>query len=210
MPRKKVSVKKSSKKEVVLKRNVSTSPIAKSYISLLYGVLSVVILFVIIFLGLKALSARPNPQISDQAANTEAKVTYTVKTGDSLWTIAQDQLKDGYQWTRIAEANKISDPNIIEKGMVLTMPAIETPTVSPTVSPKPTTVPTAPIAMQSAPNSAGSKITGSSYTVVRGDNLWDIAVRAYGDGYKWTEIAKANNLANPRIIHSGNKFILPR
>ena len=54
------------------------------------------------------------------------------------------------------------------------------------------------------------KITANTYTVVRGDNLWNIAVRAYGDGFKWTEIAKANNLANPSLIHSGNVFKLPR
>jgi nucleoid-associated protein YgaU len=40
--------------------------------------------------------------------------------------------------------------------------------------------------------------------------LWTIAVRAYGDGYKWTEIAKANKLVNPNLIHPGNVFVLPR
>ena len=54
------------------------------------------------------------------------------------------------------------------------------------------------------------KITGNSYTVISGDNLWDIAVRAYGDGYRWVDIAEANNLANPDLIHRGNVFKLPR
>ncbi|MEK7472889.1 MAG: LysM peptidoglycan-binding domain-containing protein [Patescibacteria group bacterium] len=53
-------------------------------------------------------------------------------------------------------------------------------------------------------------ITTATYEVVKGDNLWDIAVRAYGDGYKWVEIANANNMLNPSIIHSGNILVLPR
>ena len=53
-------------------------------------------------------------------------------------------------------------------------------------------------------------IEGNTYTVQKGDTLWDISVRAYGDGYRWVEIAEANNLANPDLIHSGNEFVLPR
>jgi len=55
-----------------------------------------------------------------------------------------------------------------------------------------------------------SSVTDDSYTVAKGDSLWKIAVRAYGDGYKWVEIARANNLANPNIIHAGNILTLPR
>ena len=53
-------------------------------------------------------------------------------------------------------------------------------------------------------------IDGDTYTVIRGDNLWNIAVRAYGDGFKWVDIAKANDLANPSIIHRGNVLVIPR
>jgi nucleoid-associated protein YgaU len=53
-------------------------------------------------------------------------------------------------------------------------------------------------------------IIGSSYTVVKNDSLWKISVRAYGDGFKWTEIAQNNNIANPGLIHPGNTLTLPR
>ena len=53
-------------------------------------------------------------------------------------------------------------------------------------------------------------IGGDKYTVQKGDTLWDISVRAYGDGYRWVEIAEANELANPDIIHRGNEFVIPR
>ncbi|MDE7425376.1 MAG: LysM peptidoglycan-binding domain-containing protein [Lachnospiraceae bacterium] len=37
------------------------------------------------------------------------------------------------------------------------------------------------------------------YIVSKGDTLWDIAVKYYGDGTKWTEIYKYNNLASDKI-----------
>ena len=46
--------------------------------------------------------------------------------------------------------------------------------------------------------------------VVKGDNLWKIAVDKYGDGGKWIEIAKKNNLVNPRIIEIGQKLLVPK
>lgn len=55
-----------------------------------------------------------------------------------------------------------------------------------------------------------SEITQSEYVVKKGDDLWDIAVRAYADGYKWVDIARVNNLSNPDLIHPGNVFKIPR
>lgn len=66
------------------------------------------------------------------------------------------------------------------------------------------------VAISDTENQADNPITGDKYTVETGDTLWDIAQRAYGDPFKWTEIAKANNLANPNLIHRGNEFIIPR
>lgn len=50
----------------------------------------------------------------------------------------------------------------------------------------------------------------TTYTVVRGDNLSAIAKRFYGDGDKWTELAKANRLASPSVIHAGNVLSIPK
>ena len=47
------------------------------------------------------------------------------------------------------------------------------------------------------------------YTVVKGDTLWAIAQKYYGDGNKYKDIAKANNLSNPDIIHAGQKLLIP-
>jgi len=45
--------------------------------------------------------------------------------------------------------------------------------------------------------------------VEKNDSLWKIALREYGDGDKWTEIAKENNIKNPSLIFEGQKLNLP-
>ena len=57
---------------------------------------------------------------------------------------------------------------------------------------------------------ATNEISGDTYTVVKGDNLWNICVRAYGDGYKWSEVAEFNKLANASVIEVGQVIKLPR
>lgn len=57
------------------------------------------------------------------AAKAAAK-TYTVKSGDTLWQIAQKNLGKGGRYMEIFNLNtdKIKDPNLIYPGQVLTMP----------------------------------------------------------------------------------------
>jgi LysM repeat protein len=52
------------------------------------------------------------------------ETTYTVKKGDTLWNIAKKTYGDGKKYTVIYEANKdkISNPNLIYTGQVLTIP----------------------------------------------------------------------------------------
>lgn len=63
-------------------------------------------------------------EITTQAAVQESTQEYTVVKGDSLWKISVKVYADGYQWTKIWEANKakISNPNVIETGQVLVLP----------------------------------------------------------------------------------------
>src|SRR5437868_4450731 len=49
---------------------------------------------------------------------------YSVQQGDSLYSIAQRAYGDGSQWPVIANANNISDPNLIYSGQVLYIPVI--------------------------------------------------------------------------------------
>lgn len=59
-------------------------------------------------------------------AETAPKLkTYTVKQGDTLWAIAKKYLGDGNRYTEIynLNKNKISNPNLIYPGQVLTLPS---------------------------------------------------------------------------------------
>jgi nucleoid-associated protein YgaU len=47
------------------------------------------------------------------------------------------------------------------------------------------------------------------WTVTRGDNLWSIAFKEYGDPGDWRLIANANNIDNPRILNPGTELIIP-
>lgn len=51
--------------------------------------------------------------------------------------------------------------------------------------------------------------SGTYYTVVKGDTLYGIAKKFYGNGNRYPEIAKANNITNPNIIHVGQKLLIP-
>lgn len=50
---------------------------------------------------------------------------------------------------------------------------------------------------------------GRYHTVVKGDTLWAIAQRYYGNGSRYPEIAKANNISNPNIINVGQNLLIP-
>ncbi len=64
-----------------------------------------------------------------QAREAAARaVVHTVASGDSLWGIAAEYLKDGSRWREIYEANKdvIGDnPNLIQVGQKLTIPTVQ-------------------------------------------------------------------------------------
>lgn len=68
-----------------------------------------------------------------ETSNTQTSASggsYTVQKGDSLWKIAQESLGDGSRWREIYELNRgaIGDnPNLIQPGMVLTLPGGATP-----------------------------------------------------------------------------------
>lgn len=51
--------------------------------------------------------------------------------------------------------------------------------------------------------------TKKYHTVIKGETLWGIATKYYGDGNRYKEIASANNIANPNVIHVGQKLLIP-
>ncbi len=57
-------------------------------------------------------------------------------------------------------------------------------------------------------NSPEPKNKAESYVVVKGDTLWGIAKRFYGNGAKYTEIASKNNITNPNLLSVGQVLTL--
>ncbi len=129
----------------------------------------------------------------------DGKTFHIVQAGDTLWSIAERYYDSGYNWVDVASANQLANPNMVDEGEELAIPEVE---------PKQATVAT--ITEGVLAEEVEEAISGATYTVVRSDNLWNIALRAYGDGYRWVDIAKENDLSNPDIIHAGNVLTLPR
>lgn len=50
---------------------------------------------------------------------------------------------------------------------------------------------------------ASSKTTAKTYTVKKGDTLWAIAKKELGDGQKYKDLAKLNNISDPNKIQVG-------
>lgn len=116
---------------------------------------------------------------------TDLPSDYTIQKGDSLWKIAESVYSSGYNWTDIYEANKTvlgSNPNVLEAGTKIRIPKAEMKQA--------TAVPQAPV----------------SYTVIKGDTLWNIALTICHNGYLWPQIAQNNNLSNPNLIEPGVKL----
>lgn len=172
----------------------------ESYVSMVLGLLVVIVAALLIFNFLKTKREERKPTEGEVIPGEETKAveevslptTHKVASGESLWTIAEKYFGSGYNWVDIARENSLPNPDYIKVEQELNIPKVE----------------------KRLPITAGASqeasISGETYTVVRGDNLWNIALRAYGDGFAWTKIAKANNLANPDLIHAGNVFSIPR
>lgn len=77
--------------------------------------------------------------------------------------------------------------------------------VKPKSSPAP--APPKPVAPKPAPKPAPPK--RKTHKVVRGDTLWDLAGKYYGNGSQWKKISKANNIRNPKTLQIGRILVIP-
>jgi len=48
----------------------------------------------------------------------------------------------------------------------------------------------------------------TEYIVLEGDNLWKIAIKFYGDGFKFSKIETDNKIADPSVIVVGTTLII--
>jgi nucleoid-associated protein YgaU len=183
----------------MFKKILKELSLPESYISITLGFLIVIVAGLLLYNNVTSKKAgnqngneTTKQETGENADITTLPVTHTVSENESLWTIAEKYYKSGYNWITIAQENKLPDPDHLAVGQELTIPKAET------------------ILLVQDNISAAATSKAVEHVVVKGENLWNIAVSEYADGYMWTRIAQANHLANPDVIHAGNVLVLPR
>ena len=194
------------------KKVVEKVKTAESTISMVLGVVVVVVAGIILFNYFKGFIKKQSEKETETITPTQEEIfneevekrtsafsgelpaKYEVEKGDSLWKISIKFYGYGYNWVDISKENNLRNPGQIEAGQEFIIPNVE---------------PKKPI-LTVLPTIMAGLIDGNSYEVKKGDNLWNISVRAYQDGYKWPQIVQANDIANPDIIHAGNVLVIPR
>ncbi|MFZ1619580.1 MAG: LysM peptidoglycan-binding domain-containing protein [Microgenomates group bacterium] len=124
--------------------------------------------------------------------------SYTVKKGDTLWSIAEEAYGSGYNAFDLAKLNNIQNADELNEGVVISLPALESknPTRGEIAGGGYTTV---------QETTQVDKTKSSSYKIVTGDSLWSISMKVYGNPYRWTELWRANpTIENPDLIYAGN------
>ncbi len=130
------------------------------------------------------------------AQNGDGQVTYTVQPGDTLYAIS---VKYNTTVAALAQANNITNPNLVLVGQVLIIPTgtvIATPIPVPTVVGAVTPVPTA------MPPTTGEIV----HVVQPGENLFRIALQY---GLATSVVAAYNGIANPNVIYVGQRIRIP-
>src|SRR5438045_9262306 len=89
-----------------------------NYLNFIVGIIVVIVLAVIVVGFIRSRGAQtPTDQQTQQEPTTVPSVSlptkYTVVEGDDLWKISDKFYKTGYNWSDIAKANNITDPNTI-------------------------------------------------------------------------------------------------
>ncbi len=190
-----------------LKELLKKLKLSEQNISMVLGALVVIVIGVLIFNYFRGVGTEVTPEEAPvpgevKLIEEEGKLvpeglpkTHTVQTGEHLWMIAKNYFGSGYNWVDIARENNLANPNRLLVGQELSIPKVEV--IEPVELPV---------------TGLEEAISGDKYIVEKSDNLWEIAVRAYGDGYQWTKIWQANEnlVKNPDIIQPGQVLTLPR
>ncbi|GMQ77593.1 MAG: M23 family metallopeptidase [Anaerolineae bacterium] len=147
--------------------------------------------------------------VGESNSDPDTGSTYVVQRGDSLGTISW---RFGVDMGAIIAANRLVNPNYIQAGQTLIIPAANSPSPveEPVVSENVESTPVPQQAKKAPPMSAVAN-SGSGdtniYTVAFGDTLSKIAGRF---GVALIDLITLNNLINPNYIYQGQELIIPQ
>ncbi len=157
-------------------------------------------------------SSAPVAVESDAAGTAASAATlpaggldYVVQSGDTLSLIS---LRYGLDWEVVAQVNGITNTEVIEVGQVIRLPGVDD-TAAAAAAPLASTAVTTGTAAQAAGTTAGTTTGatgGTSYTVVAGDTLFGIALRA---NVTLQELAAANNMQEDDLLLIGQTLLVP-
>jgi nucleoid-associated protein YgaU len=126
---------------------------------------------------------------NESTSSKKMEFTYEVKEGDTLWDISDKFFGNPFKWKKniyLPNDELIDDPDLIYPGQKLTI--------------------------KMDPSKTNSNKNEIIYTVKKGDTLWDISDRFFGDPMLWRErVYKENREVignDPNLIKPGDKLIL--
>lgn len=122
-----------------------------------------------------------------------ASGSYTVAANDNFWRISQKAYGTGAYFKALEEHNRrqLGNRALLNVGDVVSTPPIEDlQREYPSLSPKPRDVPNGRRSAAMLANSTARG--GSTYTVLEGDTLFDIARQELGKASRWAEIYELN------------------
>jgi len=193
--------------------------IKENYLSVALGFLVFLVAVTLIY---RSTSTRQKTKLEEEQAQEQMeqkKNVHVVKPGESVSSIARDELGSFDYTDELVKANSLKNPEVVEVGQELILPAVgklaateETAQVTEAMKKEePTSAPKMKNDKGKTTSAMTSgKITGTSYVVQKGDTLMTIAERAYGSKAMYTRIMSANGLRNPNRIEVGMTLKLSR
>lgn len=136
------------------------------------------------YLSASCITFEQEPESSQPSTPSQEYFIHLVRSGDTLWKLAEQYLGRGSRYREIMRLNDMTSDRIYP-GMQLKIPGTQG-----SMQPKP-------------------EVSYREYTVKRGDTLWKIARTYLGSGNRYTEIMEINGLASD-IIHPGQVLKLPQ
>lgn len=143
-------------------------------------------------------TAAASTLITEPVSDVTPATTYTVKSGDSLWTISK---KNHLTPSELAATNNLKLTATLHEGQKLLIPSKAAAPAAPAASAA--VAPAAKPAEVAAPKPSGSTV---KHVVKSGESLSSIA-KYYG--VKQGDIAVANNITDPQKIRAGMELTIP-